>query len=118
MRNPKTASVAEIAAHWRMTTDTVRKILKPAGIRPASTGPERYRWTEVWSREGTDWVAPADEAAFKAPLRKATELGDLFPNVPARTITDWAKKKKIPAIRLGSDWRFREVTLKRWQDHG
>jgi hypothetical protein len=118
MRNPRTASVAEIATHWRLTPDAVRKILKTAGLGPASTGPRRYRWSDVWSLEGTDWVAPADEATFKAPLKKVTELGDLFPNVPTRTITDQAKKKKLPAIRLGSDWRFREVTLKRWQDHG
>jgi hypothetical protein len=25
---------------------------------------------------------------------------------------------EIAAHWLGSDWRFREVTLERWQDHG
>ena len=118
MRNPKTATVAEIATHWRLTPDTVRKILKDANLRPASTSPERYRWTDVWSFEGAGWVAPSDERAFKAPLKKVTELGGFFPNVPPRTITDQASKKKVPAIRLGSDWRFREITLERWRDHG
>ena len=116
MRNPKTATVSEIAGHWRLTADTVRKILKAAGIEPVKSGPQRYRWTDVWSLERSGWVSPADEAAFKAPLMKASELGDFFPNVPARTITDQAKKKKIPGILLGSDWRFREITLARWRD--
>jgi hypothetical protein len=118
MRNAKTATVAEIAAHWRLTPDSVRKILKAHGIRPVSTGPQRYRWSDIWSLEGADWVATADETAFKAPLKKATELGAFFAGTPPRTITDWAVKKRIPGIRLGSDWRFRAVTLERWQDHG
>lgn len=117
MRNPNTASVSEIATHWQMTPDTVRKILKAAGIRPVSSGPDCYRWTTIWSLEGADWVAPADKAAFKAPLKKAAELGEFFPGEPVRTLTDKARKKKIPAIWIGTDWRFREVTLKRWQDN-
>lgn len=117
MRNPKTATVSEIAAHWRLTCDTVRKILQAAGIKPASTGPERYRWADIWNFEGAGWVAPADQAAFKAPLKKAYDLDAFFPGTPSRTITDQAKKGKIPAVRLGSDWRFREITLERWQDN-
>lgn len=117
MRNPKTATVSEIATHWRLTTETVRKILKAAGIKPASAGPQRYRWADVWNFEGVGWVSPADQAAFKAPLKTADELDDFVPGTPSRTITDQALKKKIPAIRLGSDWRFREITLARWQDN-
>jgi hypothetical protein len=118
MRQRKNAKVAEIATHWVMTPEAVRKLLKSAGIKPVSAGPERYRWTDIWAYEGAGWVAPADEAAFKAPLMKASELGDFFPNVPPRTITDQALKGKIPGIKLGTDWRFREITLERWQDHG
>lgn len=117
MLNPNTATVSEIAAHWRLTADTVRKILKAAGIEPVKSGPQRHRWVDIWSFEGVGWVSPADQAAFKAPLRKADDLGDFFPGTPSRTITDQAKKKKIPGILLGSDWRFREITLQRWQDH-
>jgi hypothetical protein len=118
MRQRKNAKVAEIAAHWYMTTDAVRTILKSAGIEPVSTGPELYRWADIWAYEGAGWVAPADEAAFKAPLMKASELGEFFSNVPTRTITDRALNEKIPGIKLGTDWRFRKITLERWQDHG
>jgi hypothetical protein len=119
MRNPKTASVAEISAHWSVKDhDTVREVLKAAKIKPASTGPTRYRWADIWVFEGAGWVAPADEAAFKAPLKAPHELEAFFENTPVRTITDKAYKKQIPAIRIGKHWRFREITLERWQDHG
>lgn len=119
MRNSKTASVAEISVHWSVKDhDTVRRVLKAAKIQPASTGPTRYRWADIWAFEGAAWVAPADEATFKAPLRAPHELEAFFANTPVRTITDQAKKKRIPGIRIGKHWRFREITLERWQAHG
>ena len=52
MRNPKTATVSEIGRHWLLTTDTVRKILKAADIKPVKTGPQCHRWADLWSFEG------------------------------------------------------------------
>lgn len=118
MHDPRTASIAEIAVHWALRDhDTVRKILKAAGIRPAAFGPARYRWADIWAFEGVDWVGPADEAAFRAPLRAPHEVGAFFPGRAVRTIIDHARRKRIPAIRIGKHWRFREITLERWLDH-
>lgn len=115
-RFTNSATVAEIAAHWRVTNDVVRKLLRVPDIHPASTRPDRYLWADIWSLEGIGWVPPADKAAFKAPLMAADELGEIFHGTPERTITDWAAKKKIPAIRIGKQWRFRRITLDRWLD--
>jgi hypothetical protein len=116
MRKRSNATVTEIAAHWVVTADTARTILKAAAIQPVSTGPARYRWRDIWNFEGSGWVAPHDEAAFRAPLAKPDDLEEFCPGVPERTITDQAVKNKMPAIRIGKQWRFRRVTLARWQD--
>ena len=116
MQSRKSAKVIEIAAHWDVTADTVRSVLKAAAIVPVSTGPARYRWCDIWAFEGCGWVAPHDEAAFRAPLAAPDDLEAFFPGVPERTVTDQALKKKIPAIRIGDQWRFRRLSLERWQD--
>lgn len=119
MRKSKTASISEISRHWNVKDhDTVRRILTEAKLQPVSLGPARYRWADIWALEGADWVAPSDEAAFQVPLRTPQELQAFFGSVPVRTITDQARKKRIPAVRIGKHWRFREVTLERWLDHG
>jgi excisionase family DNA binding protein len=119
VHDPKTARIAEIAVHWAVRDhDTVRKILKAAGIRPASSGPARRRWADIWAFEGAGSVGPAEEAAFHAPLRAPHEVGAFFPGLAVRTLIDHARKKRIPAIRIGKHWRFREITLETWLDHG
>ena len=60
---------------------------------------------------------PRHAAAFKAPLKKSGELANIFPGTPSRTITDQAVNKRIPAIQIGTDWRFRVISLERWQDN-
>lgn len=118
-RTSRTASISEISRHWNVKDhDTVRRILTTAKIQPASMGPARYRWSDIWAFEGAHWVAPSDEAAFKAPLKAPDELEAFFGHLAVRTITDQARKNRIPAVRIGKLWRFREITLERWQDHG
>lgn len=116
MRKRSNATVAEIAKHWVVGNDTARKILKAAAIQPVSGSPTRYRWRDIWSFEGSGWVSPRDEAAFRAPLLEPDELEEFCPDEPERTITDQAAKNRIPAIRIGKQWRFRRVTLERWLD--
>ena len=33
-----------------------------------------------------------------------------------QTIYKWAQEKKIPAVKLGKEWRFRRSILDRWLD--
>jgi excisionase family DNA binding protein len=33
-----------------------------------------------------------------------------------QTIYKWAQEKKIPAVKLGKEWRFRKTILDRWLD--
>lgn len=116
--DPGTATVTQIARHWGLTPSTVRKLLKRAGIVPVSTGPERYRWRDIWALEGAGYVPPADEAEFRRPLLTPAEVGPLFPHLKPRTIRNRASKGTLPAIRLGTDWRFRECDMRKAAIHG
>ncbi|KIC23379.1 helix-turn-helix domain-containing protein [Leisingera sp. ANG-S3] len=111
--DPGTATVAQIARHWGLTPPTVRNLLKRSGAAPVSTGPKRYLWREIWALEGARYVPRADEAEFLRPLLTPTEVGRLFPHLKPRTITDRALKGSLPAIRLGTDWRFRECDVRK-----
>jgi excisionase family DNA binding protein len=33
-----------------------------------------------------------------------------------QTIYKWAQEKRIPAAKLGKEWRFRKSTIDRWLD--
>ncbi len=33
-----------------------------------------------------------------------------------QTINKWAQEKRIPAVKLGKEWRFRKTILDRWLD--
>ena len=33
-----------------------------------------------------------------------------------QTIYKWAQEKRIPAVKLGKEWRFRRIILDRWLD--
>jgi excisionase family DNA binding protein len=34
-----------------------------------------------------------------------------------QTIYKWAQEKRIPAAKLGKEWRFRKSIIDRWLDH-
>ncbi len=34
--------------------------------------------------------------------------------ISVRTVTEWAEAKKIPAVRDGGEWKFRESDLTDW----
>ncbi len=38
--------------------------------------------------------------------------------VKKRTIYDWVKKGKIPAIRTVGQWRFKKVKIDHWLENG
>jgi excisionase family DNA binding protein len=33
-----------------------------------------------------------------------------------QTIYKWAQERRIPAVKLGKEWRFRKTVLDRWLD--
>ncbi len=44
-----------------------------------------------------------------------TELADYL-KVTRRTIYDWLKNKKIPAVKLVGQWRFKKDKIDEWLD--
>ena len=98
---PGTARVSQIAAHWRVTPPTVRRVLRDAGLTPVGDGWERYRWVDLWRLEGASFVPPCDYADFRAPLLTPAELPARdAEGRAARTMRRYLKAGKLPAIRL------------------
>ena len=40
----------------------------------------------------------------------------LYLRLKPQTIYKWAQEKRIPAVKLGKEWRFRKSILDRWID--
>jgi excisionase family DNA binding protein len=40
----------------------------------------------------------------------------IYLRLKPQTIYKWAQEKKIPAVKLGKEWRFRRSILDRWLD--
>jgi len=40
----------------------------------------------------------------------------LYLRLKPQTIYKWAQEKRIPAVKLGKEWRFRRSILDRWLD--
>jgi len=40
----------------------------------------------------------------------------LYLRLKPQTIYRWAQEKRIPAVKLGKEWRFRKSKLDRWID--
>jgi excisionase family DNA binding protein len=40
----------------------------------------------------------------------------LYLRLRPQTIYKWAQEKRIPAVKLGKEWRFRKSILDRWID--
>ena len=40
----------------------------------------------------------------------------LYLRLKPQTIYKWAQEKRIPAVKLGKEWRFRKSVLDRWFD--
>lgn len=47
------------------------------------------------------------------PLLTADQAAELL-GLSAYTIRQWANERRLPAIRLGRYWRFRESSLLAW----
>ena len=54
---------------------------------------------------------------FESPVMTVKECAD-FLQVHPTTIYRLLKADKIPAFRLGSDWRFSKTELVKWIDRG
>jgi len=40
----------------------------------------------------------------------------IYLRLKPQTIYKWAQEKRIPAVKLGKEWRFRRSILDRWLD--
>jgi excisionase family DNA binding protein len=57
----------------------------------------------------------ATQAPVPDRLLSADEAAEML-NVSAWQIRDWAKKRVIPALKLGKFWRFRRSALEQWME--
>jgi excisionase family DNA binding protein len=61
--------------------------------------------------------APGAMTAIRAhghdPLLSVEQAAE-FLGVSAYTVRQWARERRIPAIRLGRYWRFRQSSLDAW----
>lgn len=51
----------------------------------------------------------------KARFLTPEEISELF-KIPVRTVHHLARTGKIPAMKVGRLWRFRELDINRWID--
>ena len=110
--------VSEIASHWRLHSDTVRRILLEAGVRPAAASPAMYCWWDIWSIEGCRPL-PSEIASFQRRLLTPAELrAEYYPFLQARAIRTRSQLGSISAVKLGTEWRYRECDIRRETHHG
>ena len=60
----------------------------------------------------------ADRPAGSAPAGEILTLEEVaaYLRLTPQTIYKWAQEKRIPAVKLGKEWRFRRSILDRWID--
>ena len=63
-------------------------------------------------------TAPGDRRAGPAPAGEILTLEEVaaYLRLTPQTIYKWAQEKRIPAVKLGKEWRFRRSILDRWLD--
>lgn len=54
-------------------------------------------------------------SSYREPLLTTAAVAKWL-GVATRTLCLWAECKEIPAIKVGRQWRFREVELREWLD--
>jgi excisionase family DNA binding protein len=54
----------------------------------------------------------------KAPDHDILTLEEVahYLRLKPQTIYKWAQERRIPAVKLGKEWRFRKSILDRWMD--
>jgi len=99
-----TAKISTIAIHWNVSESTARQVLSARGLLPVVTGPQKYRWQDIWRLEGEVFVPTADWVSFRAPLLTVAELPELdLEERKARTWRRYVEKDRLPVIRLSKD---------------
>ena len=59
--------------------------------------------------------APRDPAGADHEILTLEEVAHYLRLKP-QTIYKWAQEKRIPAVKLGKEWRFRRSVIDRWLD--
>jgi excisionase family DNA binding protein len=59
---------------------------------------------------------PRDSSGNQYEILTLEEVADYLRLKP-QTIYKWAQEKRIPAVKLGKEWRFRKSVVDRWLDH-
>jgi excisionase family DNA binding protein len=63
-------------------------------------------------------TAPEDRRSTPAPPGEILTIEEVaaYLRLTPQTIYRWAQEKRIPAVKLGKEWRFRRSILDRWID--
>lgn len=63
-------------------------------------------------------TAPGDGRPGPAPAGEILTIEEVaaYLRLTPQTIYKWAQEKRIPAVKLGKEWRFRRSILDRWID--
>jgi hypothetical protein len=97
---PGYAPLSAIAAHWRVSADTARKLI---GATDVQTIRRRGRcfvaWRDVWALEGARDVPEDLWSAYKASMLTRTDLQEHY-GLSARTARRWLENGELPTIRL------------------
>lgn len=59
--------------------------------------------------------APRDPSGADHEILTLEEVAHYLRLKP-QTIYKWAQEKRIPAVKLGKEWRFRRSVIDRWLD--
>ena len=58
---------------------------------------------------------PRDPSGLEHEILTLEEVAHYLRLKP-QTIYKWAQEKRIPAVKLGKEWRFRRSVIDRWLD--
>ncbi len=98
-KTPTLAPVPAIAAHWRVRTETARRVLAAHGVPTIVREGRRYAaWADVLTIEGV----PGDtsDIPVREPLLTRDDVAERY-GVSPRTARRWLSLGHLPAIRLG-----------------
>lgn len=63
-----------------------------------------------------NWNKPAKEIFLMTDIMTLEEVANYLKLKP-QTIYTWAQEKKIPAAKLGKEWRFKKSIIDEWFIH-
>ncbi|SEB06507.1 hypothetical protein SAMN05444370_1468 [Rubrimonas cliftonensis] len=100
-KTPVSATLTEVAKHWRVDVETARRVLGAKGVQDQETHAKpRYLWRDIWAIERAGALAGAAWPDTTTPLCTAIAAGEAL-DQDASTARRYANSGRLPATRLG-----------------